>query len=241
MPLSQTNGRTIATEVLINTPAVANMIREGQVAQLYSAMQAGSAVGMHTLDQDLRRLVSEGTIALNVARDFATDPKSLDGVHVRPRDLDAEEWAHHAGEWRQADPAASSPRTPRPARASAWDRGSARRRSAAGSTRPRAMSAGATRRHRRRLGCVTRRVDDGCRAGVRLPRGRSARRGGREGHDRGAERIGRHRQAQGAGAHAPRGHAEVQHRAQPPDQAARVRPSTSRRGRSRSSRGRWQG
>lgn len=100
MPLAQTDGRTIATEVLINTPAVANMIREGQVAQLYSAMQAGSEVGMHTLDQDLRRLVQEGTIALNVARDFASDPRSLDGVYVRPRDLDAEEWMQHAGEWR---------------------------------------------------------------------------------------------------------------------------------------------
>jgi pilus retraction protein PilT len=100
MPLSQTNGRTIATEVLINTPAVANMIREGQVAQIYSAMQAGSEVGMHTLDQDLRRLVEEGTIAQNVARDFASDPRSLDGVHVRPRELDAEEWMRHAGEWR---------------------------------------------------------------------------------------------------------------------------------------------
>lgn len=106
LPLAQTNGRTIATEVLINTPAVANMIREGQVAQLYSAMQAGSQLGMHTLDQDLRRLVAEGTIALNVAKDFASDPKSLDDVRVRSRDLDAEEWAHHAGEWRQTDVAA---------------------------------------------------------------------------------------------------------------------------------------
>jgi pilus retraction protein PilT len=100
MPLAQTNGRTIATEVLINTPAVANMIREGQVAQIYSAMQAGSEVGMHTLDQDLRRMVGDGTISLNVARDFASDPRSLDGVYVRPRELDAEEWAQHAGEWR---------------------------------------------------------------------------------------------------------------------------------------------
>ena len=58
---------------------------------------------MHTLDQDLRRLVSEGTIARNVAADFAVDPKSLEGVYIKPRDLDAEEWAHHAGEWRQAD------------------------------------------------------------------------------------------------------------------------------------------
>ena len=101
LPLAQTDGRTIATEVLINTPAVANMIREGQVAQLYSAMQAGSEVGMHTLDQDLRRLVEEGTIALNVARAFAVDPRSLDGVHVRAADLDAEAWSLHAGEWRQ--------------------------------------------------------------------------------------------------------------------------------------------
>jgi len=103
LPLAQTDGRTIATEVLINTPAVANMIREGQVAQIYSAMQAGSEVGMHTLDQDLRRLVGEGTISLNVARDFASDPKSLDGVYVRPQEFDAEEWAHHAGEWRRED------------------------------------------------------------------------------------------------------------------------------------------
>lgn len=103
LPLAQTNGRTIATEVLVNTPAVANMIREGQVAQLYSAMQAGSAMGMHTLDQDLRRLVQDGTIARNVAADFAVDPKSLDGVVVRARDLDAEEWMHHAGEWRQGE------------------------------------------------------------------------------------------------------------------------------------------
>ncbi|MBD3940688.1 type IV pilus twitching motility protein PilT [Microbacterium sp. NEAU-LLC] len=103
LPLAQTDGRTIATEVLINTPAVANMIREGQVAQIYSAMQAGSEVGMHTLDQDLRRLVADGTIARNVAMDFAVDPKSLDGVYITPRDLDAEDWAHHAGEWRQGE------------------------------------------------------------------------------------------------------------------------------------------
>lgn len=99
MPLSQTDGRTIATEVLINTPAVANMIREGQVAQLYSAMQAGSNVGMHTLDQDLKRLVEEGVIAQHVAKAFAVDPKNLDDVFVRAQDLDAEAWSTHAGEW----------------------------------------------------------------------------------------------------------------------------------------------
>ncbi len=96
LPRAQTNGRTIATEVLINTPAVANLIREGQVAQLYTAMQAGASDGMHTLDQDLRRLVGEGVIAAHVARTFAADPASLDGVHVRPADLDAESWSHFA-------------------------------------------------------------------------------------------------------------------------------------------------
>ncbi|WP_319034350.1 type IV pilus twitching motility protein PilT [Microbacterium sp. LRZ72] len=100
MPLAQDAGRTIATEVLVNTPAVANMIREGQIAQLYSAMQAGQSLGMHTLDQDLARLVADGTIAPHVARAMAVDPRSLDDVHVRPRDLDAEAWSLHAADER---------------------------------------------------------------------------------------------------------------------------------------------
>ena len=96
LPLAHSNGRTIATEVLVNTPAVANMIREGQVAQLYTAMQAGSAVGMHTLDQDLVRLVSEGTVSAQVARAHALDPKNLDGVRVQIRDGD---WSGGTDDW----------------------------------------------------------------------------------------------------------------------------------------------
>lgn len=98
LPLAQKAGRTIATEVLVNTPAVANLIREGQVAQLYSAMQAGSGQGMHTLDQDLKRLVAEGIVSQQVARSFAADPRDLDDVRVRPRDLDADAWTMHADE-----------------------------------------------------------------------------------------------------------------------------------------------
>ena len=98
LPLAQSEGRTIATEVLVNTPAVANMIRENQIAQIYSAMQAGSALGMHTFDQDLKRLVENGTIAEKVARTYAVDERTLDGIRVRPRDLDAEAWMTHAGE-----------------------------------------------------------------------------------------------------------------------------------------------
>jgi twitching motility protein PilT len=104
LPAAQGVGRVAATEILINNPGVANLIREGQVAQLYSVMQAGASVGMHTLDQDLRRLVAEGRISAQVAKSYAADQASLDGVHVRPLDdLDAEQWARDAERW-HADP-----------------------------------------------------------------------------------------------------------------------------------------
>jgi len=103
LPLAQSGGRAIATEVLVNTPAVANMIREGQVAQIYSALQAGSGVGMHTLDQDLKRLVAEGKVALHVAKTFAADPQSLDGVRVQAGDYDLDAWDQHAGSFGRTD------------------------------------------------------------------------------------------------------------------------------------------
>jgi twitching motility protein PilT len=98
LPMAQSNGRAIATEVLINTPAIANLIREGQVSQIYSMLQAGGGLGMHTLDQDLRRLVENGSIAMSVAKAYAMDPASLDDARVRPRELDAEAWALHSAE-----------------------------------------------------------------------------------------------------------------------------------------------
>jgi twitching motility protein PilT len=55
-------GRVAAYEVLMGTPAVRNLIREGKVAQLYSAIQTGRAVGMQTLDQSLSMLVQQGLI-----------------------------------------------------------------------------------------------------------------------------------------------------------------------------------
>lgn len=92
LPRAQGGGRVIATEVLVSTPAVANLIRENQISQLYNAMQAGEAHGMHTLDQSLKHLVAEGEVAASVARHFLTDAHALDDVRVRPRDLDAEAW-----------------------------------------------------------------------------------------------------------------------------------------------------
>ncbi len=62
-------GRAVATEVLIATPAVRNLIREGKTHQIYSAMQAGAQLGMHTLDQHLAELVKTGRVSYEVALD----------------------------------------------------------------------------------------------------------------------------------------------------------------------------
>jgi len=60
-------GRVAATEVLVGTPAVRNLIREGKTHQLYSTLQAGAQYGMHTLDQHLAELVMRRGIAVEAA------------------------------------------------------------------------------------------------------------------------------------------------------------------------------
>ena len=47
--------------VLIATPAIRNLIREGKTHQIYSSMQAGAQFGMQTLDQNLAELVRGAT------------------------------------------------------------------------------------------------------------------------------------------------------------------------------------
>jgi twitching motility protein PilT len=59
-------GRAVATEVLVATPAIRNLIREGKTHQIYSAMQAGAQHGMHTMDQHLADLVNRGRITYEV-------------------------------------------------------------------------------------------------------------------------------------------------------------------------------
>ena len=62
------HGRVVATEVLVVTPAVRNLIREGKTHQIYSVMQAGAQFGMHTLDQHLAELVRTRRITLRDRR-----------------------------------------------------------------------------------------------------------------------------------------------------------------------------
>ncbi|WP_395640461.1 PilT/PilU family type 4a pilus ATPase [Pseudolysinimonas sp.] len=60
-------GRAVATEILVATPAIANLIREGKTYQIRSALQAGRSHGMHTMDQHLAELVNRGEVAYGVA------------------------------------------------------------------------------------------------------------------------------------------------------------------------------
>lgn len=55
-------GRVVATEVMLATPAIRNLIREGKTHQIYSAMQAGAKQGMHTMDQHIADLVRANRI-----------------------------------------------------------------------------------------------------------------------------------------------------------------------------------
>lgn len=56
-------GRVALREVLINTPAAANTIRDGRVQELKSVLQTGSDLGMVSFDKDAKRLYKEGVIS----------------------------------------------------------------------------------------------------------------------------------------------------------------------------------
>jgi twitching motility protein PilT len=70
-------GRAVATEVLIMTPAIANLIREGKTYQIGSMMQAGRGSGMHTMDQHLADLVNSGQITHAAALEKAHDVEGI--------------------------------------------------------------------------------------------------------------------------------------------------------------------
>jgi twitching motility protein PilT len=61
-------GRVAAHEIMIGTSAIRNLIREGKIAQMYSAIQTGQSVGMQTLDQCLSELLSKGVVSKEEAR-----------------------------------------------------------------------------------------------------------------------------------------------------------------------------
>lgn len=70
-------GRVAAHEIMLGTPAIRNLIREDKVAQMYSAIQTGGALGMQTLDACLKSLVAKGLISRENAREKAKTPENF--------------------------------------------------------------------------------------------------------------------------------------------------------------------
>lgn len=60
-------GRVLATEVMIATSGIRNLIREQEIEQIPTLMQTGAQYGMHTMDKSLKELTQNGTISIDVA------------------------------------------------------------------------------------------------------------------------------------------------------------------------------
>jgi len=73
------SGRVAAHEIMLGTPAIRNLIREAKVAQMYSSIQTGNAMGMQTLDQNLSDLVRRNLITPAEARSKAKTPENFPG------------------------------------------------------------------------------------------------------------------------------------------------------------------
>jgi twitching motility protein PilT len=77
LPTADGSSRIVACEVLVPTPAVRNLIREGKTHQIYSALQTSGAVGMQTMDSHLAQLVRMGKITRSLAEQRASIPEEL--------------------------------------------------------------------------------------------------------------------------------------------------------------------
>jgi twitching motility protein PilT len=72
------SGRIAAAEILVATPAVRNIIREGKSHQLEAVIQTGAEFGMQSMDKTLVGLIHEGKITYDEARNYAVDLDELD-------------------------------------------------------------------------------------------------------------------------------------------------------------------
>lgn len=77
LPRRDGAGRVVALEIMVATPAIRNLIREGKTHQIISQIQTGAKYGMQTLDMALRNLIQKGIISAEVAREKAMDIEML--------------------------------------------------------------------------------------------------------------------------------------------------------------------
>jgi twitching motility protein PilT len=83
LPRLGNSGRALASEVLICTPAVSALIREGKVHQIYSLMQAGQKYGMQTMNQSLMQLLNRKEVSIEHAMQRTPDPKEFEAMMGR--------------------------------------------------------------------------------------------------------------------------------------------------------------
>ncbi len=77
LPTRDGQSRAIACEVMVATPAVRNLIREGKTHQLYSVLQAGGRYGMVSMDMSLVQLVRNGRISMEMALERCSNEEDL--------------------------------------------------------------------------------------------------------------------------------------------------------------------
>jgi len=70
-------GRAMVQEIMIVTPAIANLIREGKAPQIYSSIQTGMKLGMQTMEQSLGNLIVSGVITLEEGLSKSGKPDEL--------------------------------------------------------------------------------------------------------------------------------------------------------------------
>lgn len=77
LPLKDGSGRIAALEILVATPAIRNLIREGKTHQILSSVQTGAKYGMQTMDMALRDLVQKNLVEFEEALSLASDPDTF--------------------------------------------------------------------------------------------------------------------------------------------------------------------
>ena len=83
LPRNDGTGRLAAFEIMIATPAIRNLIREGKTYQIVSEIQTGARYGMKLLDDHLRELYEQGLISFDTLMQAAYEPKDLSEKIVR--------------------------------------------------------------------------------------------------------------------------------------------------------------
>ncbi len=77
LPNIEGNSRVAALEVMVSTPGIQNLIREGKTHQIESAVQTGNKYGMKTMDMAIAELYKKGVISMDTAMTYAVDRETL--------------------------------------------------------------------------------------------------------------------------------------------------------------------